>query len=298
MLIKILRERVKVSGIDPFGRKTRIIFLPPADATVNGYRYTSWLWQRMVNDRVCVSTIESSLAKGRPRRIALMQNNSVLEVIEHITPLRWFGILGLTIDGSGWPPYFGRTWEFYAALHESLETLQHKVEWCTSSKQIKFSHQDTLGGYTTFKPSEKPGLHVRIVINYQGLGECELSRTFPEDLSQLKKDMGAYTPGIPHTLYYLSLLGNALRVWKHHNHISWVYALSGKKALQQFAQHRLVDFLGALALTHPTRLPAGTVESICGGHKSDLLLVRKIQEELVHIEERAPIHKNAIALSY
>ncbi|KKW26320.1 MAG: hypothetical protein UY69_C0028G0007 [Parcubacteria group bacterium GW2011_GWF1_52_5] len=295
MNIKVLRERVKVLGTNPLGRKSQLTFLPNADSATNDHSHKAWLWQRTIHNRVCVSTIESSLAQRRPRRIVLVENSTALEIIEHITPLRWFGILGLTLNGLGWPPYFGRSYEFYEALHRSLETTRQKVEWCTGANAVAFSHHDVFGGYSAFEPSHSPGLHIKISINYSGMGDYELCRNLPEDLHRLKDDMRAYTPGMPHGLYYLSSLGNALCVWKHHSHITWARTLKAQDALEQFAKHRLVDCLGALAFIHPSRLLAGSVVSICGNHSSDLWLIRMIQSELLDVEGK--ILKRASALA-
>ncbi len=205
MEIKVLTERRKISGTDPFGRKSTLIFWPNDKVDTGKERRSAILWK--TPEGYSPKMIGSSLAVCRPRRIALVHGKYSLEVIEHILPLRWFGVLGLTIEGSGWPPYFGRAWEFYDTVHLSLEETGQKVPWVTTSSPIAFSHRDVLGGMSAFTPSTHPGLNIKIVINFPGLGKYELFRSLPEDIFRIKRDMEAYTPGMPHWAYYPSRLG-------------------------------------------------------------------------------------------
>lgn len=282
MEIKVLTEQRKISGIDPFGRRSKLIFCPNDKVDTKREKRNAILWH--VPEDHIPKTIGSSLAVCRPRRIALVHGTHSLEIIEHILPLRWFGVLGLIIEGSGWPPYFGRAWEFYDGIHSSLEKTGQKILWITTRCPIAFSHRDALGGMSAFTPSTSPGLHIKIVVNFPDLGQYELLRSIPEDLHQIKKDMEAYTPGMPHWAYYPSLFGKKLRVWKHHDEIAWSHSLTPELALQEFAKHRLIDFLGTLALVNPVRLLAGSVESVHGGHESDLRLVREIQKKSLKID--------------
>jgi len=292
MNIKTLIENITLAGDDPLGRPARITFRSPRENTPNnGNQRYMWSWQREEGHRIITTPIQSSLITQRPRRLALSKDKTCLEVIEHITPLRWFGILGITLDGQGWPPYFGRSYEFYDALHHSLGESNQKVKWCTAGNSIAFSHRDKLSGQSIFTPSEAPGLHVHIAINYPGLGKYDLYRAIPEELFRIKEDMKAFTPGLPHWLYFPSCIGKTLGLWKHHQHVAWARekGVSPERILKQFAEHRLVDLLGSLAFTHPSQLLAGTVESIYGGHRSDMMLVRKLQENLKDVDTREKV---------
>lgn len=278
----ILTHPVTVTGRSFAGAASQIT-LAPAPQNLSGNK-SAWYWKHGYNSDVTLVPISHTCASFRPRRIALVHGEHSLEIIEHITPLRFMGLSNVVIEsGRSWPPYFGRTLEFCEALHGCIHRTRTLVRWCTVKFPITISHQTPLGGYTQWKPT-KDGEHsltVEVTVcNPKTWKRFTLERSFPRDWRDLPLLFEAYTTGRPDYLKPISHLLQFFHLWHHHNHINWMDRHKEKDFLRTWAEHRLCDLLGALALTHPTRLPAGTVTSVFGGHQSDLMLLGQAAKQL------------------
>ena len=133
-----------------------------------------------------------------------------------------------------------------------------------------------LGGYTEWLPGHERGLTVNITVRYPSHeSQRHITCRLPDDMWMLKVALTRYTPGKPSWLRRFSALGKALHLWRHHGHVHWMREQALSESLNNYALHRLCDLLGAFALVHPSRLPAGTVTSVFGGHRTDLELIHK-----------------------
>lgn len=277
-----LTQPVTVIGDNLFGQPSRVTFSPIPARTPRRF-HDSWLW-RPNGEAQHLIPIDPSVVEYRRRRLRLANTHSYLEVIEHIAPLRWLGIDGLVLEGHGWPPYHGRPYEYYTALLPHLKPTGHRVHWYTLQKEIYLSHKGPSGGYSHFIPQDPTlplGLNLSITVMYPEIGKVTIQRSLPSQRQLLLKDFQAHTQGLPHWAYYLSVLGQYVLLWKHHRHITWFkqepYSEEHLKDTRAvFASHRVIDLLGALALLHPTRLLAGTVVSVFGGHCADLAFINKM----------------------
>ena len=262
-----LRKRVAITGKDFFGRDAWIIFEP--------YDAPGWYWKYHPDEEPV--QISADLFQHRPRRVALVHENAVLEVFEHIAALRWTGLVdGVCISSSTHPPFFGRTQELWEAIKPKCEFItSQEVAWCTPSfpPASGFSRR---GGITRIDSADHKLLRVKIVCYYDGLGEQALSVELPNP-GALAVALMVYTPGWPLWLYYVSLIAKTLG-WSHHKRIVWPQrdGDNAREVLDKFLWHRLQDLLGMLAFAHPTALLAGFVESSSSGHEADIAALKII----------------------
>ena len=277
-----LTQPVTVTGSNFFGWPSHITF-SPVPSTVPQHLHDSWLW-RPNGEAHHPIPIDPSVVEYRKRRLRLANVHSYLEVIEHIAPLRWLGINGLVLEGHGWTPYHGRPHEYFDALQSHLCPSGSQVQWYLPQREIYYKHQDEMGGYSLFIPQDPtlaPNLNLKVTVRYPVVGKITVHRSLPSQHLLLRNDFRAYTQGLPHWLYYLSAIGQHFPLWKHHGHVNWYLKETPspkhmEATLDAFASHRITDLLGALALVHPSRLLAGTVISVFGGHQDDLAFIKKL----------------------
>lgn len=267
---------VTVTGCNIFGRKSTLT-LSPTPQLMQEEKAGALYWRCRHYQKSLLIPVSSNHAEYRKRRIALTYHSHSLEIIEHVSVLRFLGLTNTVIEGSGspWPPYFGRAFEFWEALQGSLNESNTLLRWCTVPRALRIEHTHTLGGFTEWVPSNERVLTIRVTVRYPShKEERHLECCLPTDRGLLMEALKSHTPGKPEWLRPLSALGSGLHLWRHHEHVHWMREKTLSESLSLYALHRLSDLLGALALVHPTSLPAGTVTSVFGGHKSDLQILR------------------------
>ncbi len=262
-----LKSEVIIKGSNFFGRKAEITFFPME-------KDLRWWWEYYKHAFI---PIGPEIVDCRNRRLRLFFENKTLEIYEHIGLLRWFGLLGVMISGSGWPPYYGRSIEFWHAIKpfcigdESQEITWYKLE---TSGPIYWIYPNTRAGHRSFTaifPTSEKRLLLEISVDYPGLGEQRMCFSLP-DKETLEKICAAHNQGWPPYLYYLSKIGG-LFGWPHHRTAVWPQKHQKEETLEKFILHRAADLLGALSLLCRDGLFAGRVVSKYSGHQADLEVI-------------------------
>lgn len=263
-------ETVNLNGLDYFGRKAHISF---SHNPTGG-----WLW----NHHKCSNiVIGPELLSHKKRRIALQYNGSALNIFEHLGVLRWCGFEDVIIQSDPWPPYFGRSKEYFDILFDNSEEVDGDFGWFTLKEKVKFEYGK--GRYTEIIPNKNKTLHLRVICDYRGLGRGELSLKLPEHKDILIDLLEVYSQGWTSFLFYPSWLASKLHLWLHHQEVIWPQHC-GQDTLILFLKHRMLDLLGALAFMHPTKMLSGTVISFCSGHKGDIGAIEKVKDNVTLLE--------------
>ena len=220
--------------------------------------------------------INSDLLHHNQRRLNLICGSSRLELFEHIGVLRWLGLDGVVVRSPRWPPYIrsGEMWEQLQS--HCTPNLNATIPRVTVGQTIESTYPGGSRRYTKISPSRDDLLEVTLVIDYPGVGRKELHYV---DSDPLDTALLAYFIGWPPAMHYVSRGFGAIG-WPHHQRIQWSPENSPDATLAHWANHRLIDLLGALSVIHPTGLLAGHVESYCSGHAADLEVIKASQPHL------------------
>lgn len=279
----VLKTDVSVEGLDFFGRKAETVFCP---SELPGLRW-GLLRPRQLDSCAprIIYPITSDIAEYRKRRIRLSNyfykgGVKGLEIYEHIGILQWFGLSGVTIFSDKWPPYSGRSWEFWSAIRpfcrrdESSGLKWHTVKNIVNIEPLaKFGQKEDKRRYLAIFPASKKELELEITVDYPGLGKRISLFFFPNE-ELLEKICSALTVGWPPYLRHISKTLSVLGFWPHHERIVWPDRQDKKKILDDFVLHRAADLLGALSLLCRDGLFAGRVVSYCAGHAIDLKAIK------------------------
>src|SRR5687767_13679329 len=96
-----LTEPIVYSHPDFWGRKSTLTLKPS--------KHIEWMWSPTGSSTPIV--INTKCVSTERHRIQLISHGKRLEVFEHIGVLRYGGLMGITLQGSGWTPYHGRALE-------------------------------------------------------------------------------------------------------------------------------------------------------------------------------------------
>ena len=121
-------------------------------------------------------------------------------------------------------------------------------------------------------------LEIHIIVDFPGLGRVERQYLLP--LQSLDLILKARTLGWPPHWYYPSAIGGALGLWRHHKWIAWPQTCAADDLLEEIANHRAGDLLGALSLVFHDKLLSGKIISHCAGHWADAQLLRHMSKQL------------------
>ncbi len=271
-----LKEPVTLTGRDFFGFQSRI--------TLRQNYLRGWGWSR--NGDGSYLPINPRIMAHKNRRIRFQHEFSVLEVIEHIMPLRLL-FPSLIIEGSGWPPYDGCSRDLWEAARDKSRTIEVEIPIYSTSKKIEWTYPDRRAGiigHTTLHPATSPGLQIEVKVKYAQLGET--SRKYiihPGSLEQfnLAQLFRVGAQGIwPKPLRILAkLIG-----WPHYNNIVWPDSGNARQVIRSFADHRCLDILGGLVgPLCKDGLLAGRIESEVSGHEADYHVARQAFTHLKRI---------------
>lgn len=215
------------------------------------------------------SAFTPDLLRYKPRRVCLEYHGQKLEVFEHIGVLRWFGLDGVAIESTPWPPYHGRPYELWEKVLEAVEEISGEHwKWFSISGSVGAAHNSSLG-YTEIKPHNERELYIKITSRYDGIGTEEMEFNYPEDLPFLEIAMRAHALGWPIWTYYLSKAASVVW-WPHHSKVTWLQEKGPDETLRLIVLHRLVDLLGPLSIAAPEGLLAAQIESFASGHRADV----------------------------
>lgn len=271
-----LRQPVLIRGKDIFGRESSICFCPETDR--------EWVWKVGENKSVI---IEPSVVDIENRRLKLSAYGKKLEFYEHIGVLRYFGLVGIGIQSSQWPPFHGRTLELWDAIepNSSESSEEGLCQYYTVSRSVRWTYPNKRGKYVAFTeirpPSRDLSLTLDIFCSYPGIGIKFRTFSLP-DLSILQDICTAHSQGWPLWLYGLSRVAG-LCGWPHHKNIAWKQELEDSSVIDQFLLHRAQDILGALSLLCRDGVFVGHITSYCSGHEADFHAVREADNLIIKL---------------
>lgn len=268
MQLLALQKSVTIYGEDFFGRPAYIKFHP--------CEKPGWYWlYKPGREPVPIS---KEIAFCNLRRITLKYARQSLEIYEHIGVLRWLGLDGVVIESSRFPPYHGRAYELWEALKPLCKPNGEKIKWLKpQNPEIGICSEKKR--YVEFGFHGRSDLDLQIIIDHPKIGRKECFYSLPGN--GIKKILSAPTLGKPACLYYFSKICGLLKIWPHHNCLTWPQAVSNGELLNNIIKHRLADLLGALSLLSNEGLPLGRLVSYCGGHEADINLIKKIRLEQI-----------------
>lgn len=207
------------------------------------------------------------------RRVVFESKGVRVNVVEHLLALRL--LLGLDsiriIPKSKWIPYGDSSARiFYDALTSHVKGRGGLVPH-TVSDEVREIREKT-GASILYRPGVKDTLSIRVRINYHGLGEHTESYSFPG--TDIERIAYARTQGWPGYLWYGTWALPFLK--QHRSNAVWPHDADPQTILKAYADHRVLDILGALSgLCPPGGTLVGEIESDCGGHSVDISLIRK-----------------------
>lgn len=211
-------------------------------------------------------------------------------IAEHILPLRFAGLVAVSISGSRQPPYFGRTLEVWNAVKNHLCDTGISLPLYSVKNPVQWQYPRRREGHRSFvsidPPSKAGTLKLDITCTFAGIGSERRVFEFPNP-ALLEEVLAARTLGWPRSLRWPA--GVAFRAgWPHFPRIMWAPARDSDQETRrvcrrEIVKHRAQDLLGALALLCKDGMFVGDVLSVCGGHASDLNVVTEAFSELVQI---------------
>lgn len=272
-----LTQKVTIESPDFRGLKGKLTFYP-LDSK-NG-----WMWRSKESFLI---SINPAIVDNKVRRTRLYFQGRKLQIYEHIGVLRWFGLCGVSIESTLWPPYYGRAFEFWQAIKPLCEVDTSKdINWYTVREPVKWTYPKPRNNQTAFteiRPNAKKELKMKITCNYPGMGAWTSYFSFPNN-EKLEELCLAYGQGWPPYLYHFSKIASKCG-WPHHKASTWVQEHGkGLITLEQFINHRAADLLGALSLLCRDGLLSASVTSICSGHEADINAIIRADKLLYPLE--------------
>jgi hypothetical protein len=165
----VLGSPVVYRGQDFFGRETELV-VSPLEKGIPGF----WYWDSLSSKEF--SGITPEIVRVKNRRIQLFDQTSLLQVYEHIGVLRFFGLFGLEglgITGSGWPPYDGRAIGLWKAIKPNCLPVRKSFPLYMVRKSVSFVYDSPRGGrkaFTKISPTLNGQLTLDITRSYPGIG--------------------------------------------------------------------------------------------------------------------------------
>lgn len=273
-MLRRLNQEVSLSGQNYFGINSKISFQP-----INNEK--GWFWQYDSNESPI--RITAKLLQYKKRRIILEYRGFVLNVFEHIAALKWCGFENMIISSDTWPPYFGRSWEYYQLLCKYSEKIRGESQWYTVDREINYQYKNSrISRSIQIVPSDKKQLELDVVCDYPSLGKKNFHLILPEQNYFLKDIFKTYSQGWPAKAFYLGWVASKVFKWPHLYRIIWPHKYP-KLALELFCWHRTLDLLGALSIINSEGFFAAHIKSYCSGHLGDVEVVKKAQRFLIPI---------------
>ncbi len=271
-----LTKKVIIKGPDFRGLRRELTFYPLESK--NG-----WMWW----SRSFLISINSAIVDTKVRRVRLCFEGKKLQIFEHLGVLRWFGLCGLSIQSSPWPPYYGRSSEFWQAIKPFCEENKSEdIKWYTIREPVKWTYlklRNNQAAFTEIYPNTRKELKVKIMCSYPGIGAWTDYFSFP-NREILEELCTAYNQCWPPYFYYFSKIASRGR-WPHDKTFT-LARVRGKQItiLKQFINHRVTDLLGTLSLLCRDGLLSADVTSICSGHEADVNAIIQADKSLYRFD--------------
>jgi hypothetical protein len=280
----VLQEPVMVTGPSFISNRFRphqgaISFLPHPCA---------WVWQ-LPTYTLALTPHRIVRNSDKLRLHELTEDTKRHEWIEdwmYIGALRWFGLTGVRIDSTNWPPFDGSGKQFWNALKEKcIVDTSKEIPWYTTAKEFYSSYRNRYTGnlgVTQFFPSNKKKLTITISLEIPHLGKVTNQKfTFPNKqlLESILEIPGPSVRGKTSGYIAKHMFG-----WPHFDHVSWRNG-NAEAALRKFTLHRALEILATMSLLCKDGLLSGHIESQYSGSPADAAIARQAFEHLVPLSQ-------------
>lgn len=212
------------------------------------------------------------------RRLRFNEAGKILEVIEHIMPLRFTGLDSIVFScPTSLPPYSGNAFYYWERLKPFLvEEAGYEIPWfeikeptfCAGKRKVSIT------------PLNK--LEIEVNIAYKDFGSITKTISLNdsvnlENIFKARTQAWYFNIKVTKILFYISKFWIFLRPFAAHECLCWP---THKENLDEFAKHRILDILGILALIKHDQLPMLRYISRMAGHKQDLKTLRLIESNI------------------
>lgn len=124
-----LKSDVSIEAPNFWGFRGNVVFSPLIEKSNWWFWKTDWGSVR----------IEPEIIDRKTRRLRLSYENQKMEIFEHIGVLRWFGLCGVSIKSTPWPPYCGNSSAFWQALKPFCRVdASEEIKWYTLRKPVRW----------------------------------------------------------------------------------------------------------------------------------------------------------------
>ena len=272
----VLNEPVVISGQSLLGLR--------AEIRLERTQEPGW-WIAM--DGTDVKLSPALLGTGH-RHLTLQSGAWKTRIVEHLLPLRFFGLdnVRIVFVKRKRMPYRGTGKEFVQAVKQQMRP-DGMLESYTLNTSYRVQVRDGWGTLE-FEPRTSGGLEFQVTIDYPNDPAIKFD-TFRWTLSRDMLNRWAQAKGLGHFhplrpfLRKLSAIG-----WAHADQWVWRGDLSPWEMAYSLAEHRLWDYLGALAVALPDGgMPIGLVNMYVASHADDVRQIRFIDQTGWHrVESR------------
>ncbi len=280
MQTKILQlvRPVLVEGLSLFAPGgAKVNFFPPKQGREFEWTYVSPFEVTQINtENVCARTQNLSVVHA---------GHTMAHVLEHLLPLKFFGLQGLGFSSTHCLPYFGNGLPFVDQVLQATREISVDLPVYTVSRECAWFYPKERAGrkaFTALFPRKDDKIVMHITIDYPGLGFLTKTYTLPDD-ELLRWLSSVCAQGWPKWRYGVSKVLSKVGLWKHHDSVEWPQYHESEKSvvLDRFVDHRALDLLGSLALlVNGCRLSVDVI-SVCSGHIADLNACREASKYLV-----------------
>jgi UDP-3-O-acyl-N-acetylglucosamine deacetylase len=269
----VLKEKVDIEGRDIFGQQA-LLTLHPTDKP-------GWYWR--VDGQDIAITVDMLVSRSA-HYLSLNYKQHELKVVEHLLPLRFTGLDSVVIESpNNWTPYDAGGINFWLAVENKIK---YDGELTPTNFSVAATHNEQgkkFNRILTYDPNKTGKLEVRAIIDYKKYGgkadnEISLPLTDFKDPQGLIKFFTARTLGQPQYLSFFLEQARKLG-WPHYKNIVWEKSgASPQQILEEIGRHRMLDFLGAMAvLPNAGEYLVGSFFSDKGNHASDVKLLKAIK---------------------
>lgn len=262
----VLEQEVHICGRDFFGREASVILRPT--------REKGWYWQA---DNEVVPLSPAILTR-KWRRLALTHKGAELNVFEHLGALRFTGLDNvLIVSATNWLPHDGSAAIFWDACKPHVRSAGTLV-----GQQM--TPQQRFEGDRSLRYSHYCGevLVVHVAVDYPSLGQGKAYGAFPS-IAEFESIASVRTQGWPRWSRNAAIVAGWCG-WPHRHNSVWPQEHPAADTSRHFAQHRMIDLLGALSVACPPGgMMTGAIRSRCAGHALDAAFVRQLEPYTIAI---------------
>jgi len=266
---KILTEPITIVGRNVWGFKSYITFTP---CNKPGWHFYNPVTKKDIPiDRHHVQCSKMS-------NLFIRYWRAEMHILEHLLSLRWFGLDGICISGSTYPPYWSAL-EYlnYLEEHGVLAESDEYMKSFPITEEYAYSRPHTYfqkPRVVILSPSGTPhteeefiDMMISVYIDYKEIGTSFKSY---RSIDSFRSVLGTYPQGYPLYRYNLCKILSGFG-WPHFGKVVWSQNQASDITLKEFSDHRAADILGDLAMISSLGLPSNFIfDSSLGGHLFDL----------------------------